>query len=137
MKKKISFLLIIILYLFTNKVSSLENKIILKVDNKIITTFNIYQEEKYLIVLNKNLKKINKNKLKVLATDSILKEKIKEIELEKYYKIDSVLDDDNLTDGNLTDGNLTSGNLTSGNLTDGNPISYMDYDTMLKVSGYM
>ena len=96
MKKKISFLLIIILYLFTNKVSSLENKIILKVDDKIITTFNIYQEEKYLIVLNKNLKKINQNKLKVLATDSILKEKIKEIELEKYYKIDSVLDDDNL-----------------------------------------
>ena len=54
----------------------------------------------------------------------------------------SMLDDGNLTDGNLTDGNLTSGNLTSGNLTDGNitsgnPMSYMDYDTMLKVSGYM
>jgi len=32
---------------------------------------------------------------------------------------------------------LDDGNLTDGNSTSGNPMSYMDYDTMLKVSGYM
>ncbi len=48
------------------------------------------------MVLNKNLKKIEKVKLKNLATDSIIKEKIKEIELIKYYQIDKVLDDANL-----------------------------------------
>ena len=74
----------------------MENEIILKVNNKIITTFDLKQEEKYLIVLNKNLKKIEKNKLKNLATNSIIKEKIKEIELIKYYQIDKVLDDTNL-----------------------------------------
>ena len=58
---------------------------------------DVYQEEKYLIVLNQNLKKIDKDKLKTLAIDSIIKEKIKEIELVKYYKIESVLDDNNLT----------------------------------------
>ena len=96
MKKKIFFYILIIFYLCTKQVSSLENRIILKINNKIITTFDVKQEEKYLIVLNKNLKKIDQNKLKILAIDSIVKEKIKEIELVKYYQIEKVLDDANL-----------------------------------------
>jgi len=96
MKKNKLFFLLIIFYLFSGQANSLENKIILKVNNKIITTFDLKQEEKYLMVLNKNLKKIEKVKLKNLATDSIIKEKIKEIELIKYYQIDKVLDDANL-----------------------------------------
>ena len=82
--------------MFSVQANSLENKIILKINNKIITSFDMKQEEKYLMVLNKNLKKIDKSKLRNLAKDSIIKEKIKEIELIKYYKIDSVLDDVNL-----------------------------------------
>ena len=93
MKKKIFLYLLIVFQLHTEQAISLENKIILKIENKIITTFDVKQEEKYLIVLNPNLSKIDKNKLKVLATESIIKEKIKEIELIKYYKIDSVLND--------------------------------------------
>jgi peptidyl-prolyl cis-trans isomerase SurA len=96
MKKKIVLYLLIVFQLCTKQVISLENKIILKINDKIITTFDVKQEEKYLIVLNPKLSKIDQNKLKVLATDSIIKEKIKEIELIKYYKIDSVLDDVNL-----------------------------------------
>ena len=96
MKKKIFLYLLIVFYLCTNQVISLENKIIFKINDKIITTFDIKQEEKYLIVLNPKLSKVDQNKLKVLATDSIIKEKIKEIELNKYYKINSVLDDVNL-----------------------------------------
>jgi peptidyl-prolyl cis-trans isomerase SurA len=96
MKKKIFFYILIIFHLCTKQVNSLENKIILKVNNKIITAFDITQETKYLLSLNPKLKTISKDELKVLATKSIIKEKIKEIELIKYYKIDSVLDDDNL-----------------------------------------
>ena len=96
MKKKIFFYVLIFFHLFTKQVNSLENKIILKVNNKMITTFNITQEEKYLLVLNQNLKTIDKNKLKILATNSIVKEKIKEIELAKYYQIEKTLDDVNL-----------------------------------------
>ena len=96
MKKKKLFYLLMILYLFSGQANSLENKIILKVNDKIITTFDLKQEETYLVILNKNLKKIEKSKLKNLATDSIIKEKIKEIELNKYYQIDKVLDDPNL-----------------------------------------
>ncbi len=96
MKKKIFLYLLIVFHFCTNQVISLENKIIFKINDKIITTFDIKQEEKYLIVLNPKLIKVDQNKLKDLATDSIIKEKIKEIELMKYYKIDSVLDDVNL-----------------------------------------
>jgi peptidyl-prolyl cis-trans isomerase SurA len=96
MKKKIFLYLLIVFQLSIEQAISLENKIILKIDDKIITTFDVEQEEKYLKVLNPKLNKVDQNKLKILTTDSIIKEKIKEIELIKYYKIDSVLDDDNL-----------------------------------------
>jgi len=96
MKKKIFFYILIVFYLCTKPVSSLENKIILKVNDKIITTVDVKQEEKYLKVLNPQLKKLNQNRLKILAMDSIVKEKIKEIELLKYYQIEKALDDANL-----------------------------------------
>ena len=97
MKKKIIFYLFIIFLLCTKEVLSLENKIILKVNDKIITFFDVKQEEKYLIILNQNLKKIEQKRLNILAVDSIVKEKIKEIELVKYYQIEKVLNDENLT----------------------------------------
>ena len=96
MKKKIFLYLLIVFQLCTKQAVSLENKIILKINERIITTIDVKLEERYLKVLNPKLSKIEQNKLKVLATDSIIKEKIKEIELIKYYKIDSVLDDVNL-----------------------------------------
>ena len=96
MKSKFFFYLLIVIYFCTNQVISLENKIILKVNNKIITTFDVKQEEKYLIVLNQNLEKIDQNRLKILAIDSIIKEKIKEIELVKYYQIENALNEKNL-----------------------------------------
>ena len=96
MKKIIFFYLLIVFQLCTKQAITYENKIILKVNNKIITTFDIKQEEKHLLVLNPKLNNLDQNQLKVIARDSIIKEKIKEIELVKYYKIESVLDDANL-----------------------------------------
>lgn len=93
MKKKIIFYILIISFLCLKQVSGIENKIIIKVNNEIITSFDLEQEEKYLLVLNQSLKKIGKNKLKILSTDSIIKEKIKEIELIKFFQIESALED--------------------------------------------
>jgi len=96
MKKKIFLYLLIIFHIWTIQASSLENRILIKVNNTIITVFDVKQEEKYLIVLNPNLKKIDQKRLKIIARDSILKEKIKEIELAKYFQIEKFLDDPNL-----------------------------------------
>ena len=96
MKKKIFLYFFIIFQLCTKQLFGLENKIIYKINDKFITTFDVIQEERYLKILNPNLNKIDKNKLKVLVIDSIIKEKIKEIELNKYYQIEKALDETNL-----------------------------------------
>ena len=96
MKKKIFLYFFIIFQLCAKQSIGLENKIIFKINDKLITTFDVKQEERYLKILNPNLNKIDQNKLKTLATDSIVKEKIKEIELIKYYQIEKALDDANL-----------------------------------------
>ena len=96
MKKKIFLNFFIIFQLCAKQSIGLENKIIFKINDKLITTFDVKQEERYLKILNPNLNKIDQNKLKTLATDSIVKEKIKEIELIKYFQIEKALDDANL-----------------------------------------
>jgi len=96
MKKKIFLYFFIIFQLCAKQSIGLENKIIFKINDKLITTFDVKQEERYLKILSPNLNKIDQNKLKTLATDSIVKEKIKEIELIKYFQIEKALDDANL-----------------------------------------
>ena len=62
---------------------SAEIKIIYKINNEIITNHDIEKEYKFLIFFNKNLEKLNKKDLLKIATKSIIKEKIKKIEIEK------------------------------------------------------
>ena len=97
MIKKIILLLLFFFYLNSNQSYSLENKIIYKVNNEIVTLFDVKQEKKYLIILNPNLKKLDKITLNKLANESILKEQIKKIEIKNYFNIEKSLDDPNLT----------------------------------------
>lgn len=64
--------------------SSIENKILFKINNEIITSIDINNEIKYLKVLNPNLKNLESNKMLEIAKNSLLREKIKEIEISKY-----------------------------------------------------
>ena len=54
----------------------------------IITNQDIIDELNYLISLNNNLKSLENIKLNQIAIRSIIKEKIKYLELKKYFKID-------------------------------------------------
>lgn len=91
---KIKFLFYIILLIFFNQNTfSFENTIIYKVDNEIITSYDIKKEVKYLISLNTNLKSLEKNEILRLAHQSIIKEKIKFIELKKYYSLEDESND--------------------------------------------
>ena len=79
------FLFLIIGY--SNLLKSDEVKIITKIDNEIITNIDIEKEYKYLISLNKDYQKLEKDKIYKFAKSSLLREKIKEIELKKYFKL--------------------------------------------------
>ena len=46
-----------------NQTLGLENRIIYKVNNEIVTSFDIKLEEKYLIIFNPNLKELDKTQL--------------------------------------------------------------------------
>ena len=56
-----NYLLIFFLCLIFNKALSIESKIIYQIQNEIITNVDIKNELKYLLALNNNLKKIEKD----------------------------------------------------------------------------
>ena len=63
----------------------MEVSISLKVNNEIITNFDIEQEAKYLGALNNELKKLAKDKIIIIAKNSLIREKIKKNEILKYF----------------------------------------------------
>ena len=77
---------IIILFLNINYVYAIETKIIYKIQNEIITNVDIKNEFKYLLALNNELKNLDKAKIFKISKESIIKEKVKKIEILKYVK---------------------------------------------------
>ncbi len=80
---------ILLLYLcfgFSLNSFSIENKILFKINNEIITSVDILNEIKYLSLLNKNLKNLEDHKIYEVAKNSIIKNKIKENEIRKFFK---------------------------------------------------
>jgi len=85
---KYYFLLIIFFNIFcSNYIYSFESYVVLKVNNKIITNVDIDNEYRYLIALNTDLQNIKKTKVMDIAKDSIIREKIKEDEILKYFDL--------------------------------------------------
>ena len=83
---KIVFSIFIYFIFFTNLALALENKILVKVNNEIITTVDLLDEIKYLNSINKNFKDFKKEEIYMISKKSLVREKIKEIELLKYFK---------------------------------------------------
>mgnify|MGYP003706143523 CR=1 FL=1 len=83
-KMKRYFFSICFLFLsnFTN-LNAVENKIEFKVNNEIITTLDIFAEIRYLETINDEFRKLKKNQAFEIAKKSLIREKIKEIELKK------------------------------------------------------
>ncbi len=69
----------------TNSINALESKIIYKIDNEIITNIDIKNEFKYLLALNSNLKKLNKIQIFEISKQSVIKNRIKKIEISKNF----------------------------------------------------
>jgi peptidyl-prolyl cis-trans isomerase SurA len=89
-----NILLIVFLSFFLNKdLYSNENSIIFKIENDILTNYDVKKEANYLLALNAELKNLEVNEIKKIALKSILNEKIKKIEIEKYFKLGENFDD--------------------------------------------
>ena len=82
--KKI-YLSILISFFFYNFTSSQEIIIISKVNNEIITNFDIENEKKYLLLLNNNLNKLSEDEFFDLAKNSLIREKIKKKEIDRLF----------------------------------------------------
>ena len=90
---KIISALFCLLFFFISNSFSLENKILFKINNEIITSIDIDEEYRYLIALNNNLKKLSQNEIIEIAKKSIIKEKIKIIEIKKSFNNPKIPDE--------------------------------------------
>ena len=84
-KKKILIYFALIFFVLINSSNSLENKILIKIENQIITSLDVDNEYKYLVALNPKIKNSEKNYILQLAKRSVLQEKIKKIEIKKNF----------------------------------------------------
>ena len=83
-------LIIKILFLFfiflKSEINAYENKIVVKVDNEIITSIDILNEIDYLTFINKDLKKFEKEKIYEISKNTLIREKVKKIEVLKNFE---------------------------------------------------
>ena len=87
--KIVKFIILVIfcgnIFLFFDYSNASQNiKIIVKINNSIITSEDINYEINYLKALNEDLKNLKKDEVLEIAKISLIKEKIKENEIEKY-----------------------------------------------------
>ena len=89
---KVKFILFLfLLVIISFKSSTAENfYIVYKVNNEIITNSDIEKEYRYLVSLNNQLKNLEKQKIIELSKESALREKIKKIELIKYFDLKTI-----------------------------------------------
>ena len=85
---KKTIILVLIFFLFNNfSYSKINLKIIMKINDQIVTTYDLEKESNYLLALNPKLKEINENDLLKLAKKSMIKEMIRKSEILKYKEL--------------------------------------------------
>ena len=87
------FFIIFILLLIPNSSYSIENKILYKINNEIITTYDLKKELKYLSLINPTIIKLDKNEIFEISKNSLIREKIKKIEILKHVE-NIIINDD-------------------------------------------
>ena len=85
--KKTIFFFIIFLFQI-NFINSSEVKIVTKVNSEILNNIDLENESKYLLILNTNLKSLNKNELYELSKNSLIRQILKKEEVKKYFLLE-------------------------------------------------
>ena len=83
-------IILVIFFSLINKNAFSENKfyIVAKVNNEIITNYDVEIESNYLKLLNPNLNQLDKNRVIGIAKNSLINEIIKQKQLEKIFDFD-------------------------------------------------
>ena len=84
-KKKFLIFFGLIFFILCANSNGIENKILIKIENQIITSLDINNEYKYLVTLNPSIKNSKKEDIIKLSKRSVLQERIKKIEIEKNF----------------------------------------------------
>ena len=71
---------------FYNHLSAIESKIVVKINDKIITNTDIKNEASYLRALNPRLSNLGEERIFIIAKNSLIREKIKETEITNFKK---------------------------------------------------
>ena len=85
-KKKIFICTVSIFFIINTICASMENRILVKIENEIISSIDVNNEIKYLTTLNKSIQNLNKKEIFIIAKKSIIREKIKKIEILKNFE---------------------------------------------------
>jgi peptidyl-prolyl cis-trans isomerase SurA len=85
MKKYLFFIYILLIFSPISAIS-IENKIEFKVNNEIITSIDIVKELNFLAALNPKILELDKNQIFEISKNSIIKEKIKTLEILKFKR---------------------------------------------------
>jgi len=72
---------------------SIENIVAVKINNEIVTSLDIEEEANYLLSLNSSLKDLEKAELLMISKNSLIRDKVKEIELLNYKQNLEIPDD--------------------------------------------
>ena len=75
MLKKEFLIFLVYFFIFNTNSNSLENKILVKIENQIITSLDVNNEYKYLVALNPSLKNSKKDDILNFQKDQLFKKK--------------------------------------------------------------
>ena len=92
-KKKFLSYLTFVFFIFYSVSFSIENKILAKIENEIITSIDVENEARYLLALNESLNNFSEKEIFEISKKSIIREKVKNIEIQKQFKNPNVPDD--------------------------------------------
>ena len=82
---RIVIFVILLINLFLPKVYANDGSfIVLKINDQIITNIDLKKAKNYLIALNNELKKLKQSEIEKIAKESLIREKIKENEVNRY-----------------------------------------------------
>ena len=83
---KKNIFIILLIYFFSLSFSFAEIKIILKIDNELVTNYDLNKEINYLEILNPNISKLNNNQKITLSKKSLTSEIIKKKRINKIFR---------------------------------------------------